>query len=46
VLPVHLDQIDENLVQVLSGRDRDALDRILRKLRDHIRPDAAQGSSG
>ena len=43
-VPAHLDDIDTNLVAPLTERERAQLERILRKVRDHVSPDSASGS--
>ncbi|MCC7078716.1 MAG: MarR family transcriptional regulator [Acidimicrobiia bacterium] len=40
-LPGHLAVIDANLTGVISSREREQFERILRKLRDHVKPGAA-----
>lgn len=38
----HLGHLDEVLLDVLSDREREAFEAILRKVRDHVNPGAAQ----
>ena len=44
VLPTHVAQIDEHLIGLLSSRDRQQLERILRRVRDHVHPGGATGT--
>lgn len=41
-VPVHLEHVQEHLLAPLDDRDRAELTRILRALRDHVNPSAAQ----
>lgn len=45
VLPAHLDQIDRDLTGYLAADDRDTLERILRRVRDHVNPEAVRAST-
>ena len=39
---VHLEDVQAHLIDPLTPAERDQLEATLRKLRDHVRPDAAQ----
>jgi DNA-binding MarR family transcriptional regulator len=44
ILPVHLEHLEEEFTGVLSASDQAALDRILRKIRAHVNPQAVRAS--
>jgi DNA-binding MarR family transcriptional regulator len=44
ILPVHLEHLEEEFTGVLSASDQAALDRILRKIRAHVNPEAVRAS--
>jgi len=45
LLPVHLDQLEQEFTGPLDATDRADLERILRRLRDHVNPDAVRAST-
>ena len=45
VLPVHLQQLEDEFTGLLDDSERTDLERILRKLRAHVNPDAVRASS-
>ena len=45
VLPAHLQQLQDEFTGLLDTDERQALEQILRKLRDHVNPDAVRASS-
>ena len=44
ILPMHLQQLDDEFVGLLDARDREDLERMMRKLRAHVNPDAVRAS--
>ncbi|MGH9187857.1 MAG: MarR family winged helix-turn-helix transcriptional regulator, partial [Acidimicrobiales bacterium] len=46
VLPDHLEDIEANLIAPLTNEERVALERALRKMRDHVHPMATAGGDG
>lgn len=45
LLPVHLDQLEQEFTGPLDAADRADLERILRRLRDHVNPEAVRAST-
>ena len=45
LLPAHLDHLEEEFIGPLDASDRADLERILRRLRDHVNPEAVRASS-
>lgn len=45
-IPVHLEHLDEHFTGLLSDREQDQLERVLRKLRDHVLPGARPTDEG
>ena len=45
LLPAHLRHIEEEFIGPLDAADRADLERILRRLRDHVNPDAVRAST-
>lgn len=45
LLPAHLDHLEEEFTGPLDAADRADLERILRRLRDHVNPDAVRAST-
>lgn len=43
-LPEHLRQIEEQVIDVLGARERQDLERLLRKVRDRVKPGATVGT--
>ncbi len=45
LLPAHLDHLEEEFTGALDAADRADLERILRRLRDHVNPEAVRAST-
>jgi DNA-binding MarR family transcriptional regulator len=45
LLPTHLDHLEQEFIGPLDDADRADLERILRRLRDHVNPEAVRAST-